>query len=341
MSDKGIELSVLIASHNRRETLRRCLDSLTAQSADPASFEVVVADDGSGDGTAEMIEELQMPFALRVLRLEKGGKSAALNAAIAAAAAPSCLFLDDDIVASPDLITGHLRAHTHGRVLGIGAITEQPPAAPDWYAHAFARGWAEHNAELATRPARWTDCYGANFSAPLAPLREIGGFSDELAVAEDFDIAFRLWQAGCAPVFLPRAHGVHDDQKRSDRLLTDARRQGEVHVELAAEFPQTEAELLDWRGGADRRELTLRRLCLALRVPAAGLAWLGRFLPGDGRKMIWLHFVSRLSFWGGVKAATSRSQWALLTHPPARLAKHVLASPLALLAVDAIEAMPL
>jgi glycosyltransferase involved in cell wall biosynthesis len=341
MNDRRIQLSVLIASHNRRQLLRRCLDSLTVQAADPACFEVIVADDGSDDGTAEMVEELPVPFALRVLRLEKSGKSAALNAAIAAAAGPACLFLDDDIVASPELIAGHLGAHTNGRVLGIGAITEQPPAASDWYANAFAQGWAEHNAELATRPARWTDCYGANFSAPLALLREIGGFSVDLAVAEDFDIAFRLWQAGCAPHYLPRAHGIHDDQKRSQRMLTDARRQGEVHVELAAAFPQAEAELLDWGGGADRRELTLRRLCLALRVPPAPLAWIGRFLPGDGRKMIWLHFVRRLSFWRGAKAAASPSQWALLTRRPARRAKHALASPLALMAVDMVEVVPL
>jgi glycosyltransferase involved in cell wall biosynthesis len=341
VSAATVQLSVLIASHNRQRLLRRCLDSLAAQSADPASFEVIVADDGSADNTAEIVEAMRTPFALRVLRLEKGGKSAALNAAIAAAAAPTCLFLDDDIVASPDLIAGHLGAHTNGRVLGIGAITEQPPAARDWYAHAFAQGWAEHNAELATRPARWTDCYGANFSAPLEALRDVGGFSVELAVAEDFDIAFRLWRAGCAPVYLPRADGLHDDQKRSARMLTDARRQGEVHVELAGEFPETSAELLNWRGGADRRELALRRLCLALRVPPTGLASLGRLLPGGGRKMIWLHFVRRLSFWGGVRAAASTSQWALLTHPPAHRAKHVLTSPLALLAADALEVVPL
>ena len=47
MNDRGIELSVLIATHERREILGRCLDSLAAQTADPAAFEVIVADDGS------------------------------------------------------------------------------------------------------------------------------------------------------------------------------------------------------------------------------------------------------------------------------------------------------
>ena len=49
-------LAVLIASHHRRERLRRCLDALAAQTLDPGDFEVIVADDGSSDGTAAAVE---------------------------------------------------------------------------------------------------------------------------------------------------------------------------------------------------------------------------------------------------------------------------------------------
>ena len=52
--------------------------------------------------------------------------------------------------------------------------------------------------------------------------------------------------------------------------------------------------------------------------------------------MIWLHFVRRLAFWGGVRAMTSAGSGS--AHPPpARRAKRVLASPLALLAVGGRE----
>ena len=61
------QLSIVIASHNRAELLRRCIDSLSRQDAEPASFEVIVADDGSDDGTAAMAEALRPPFRLRVL----------------------------------------------------------------------------------------------------------------------------------------------------------------------------------------------------------------------------------------------------------------------------------
>ncbi len=314
-SESALELSVIIASHNRRDLLQRCLESLAEQTADPASFEVIVAADGSEDGTAEMAEAFETPYALRVLRLPKSGHAAAQNAALEVARGAACLLLDDDVVASPELVEGHIEGHRqHPRAIGIGALTQQPVTADDWYAHAYARGWAEHYAELEGREAHWSDCYGANLSFPREAIREIGGVSTDIPSAKDFDLALRLRRGGCTPVFLPRAHGVHDDQKRSDRMLADARRAGAMHVELSRRFPEAAPELLDWTAGAGPRERAVRRLCLTLRVPIAPLAWLGRLLPGDGRKMIWLHFVRRLAFWSGVRGAVGRRSWNLVSH---------------------------
>jgi glycosyltransferase involved in cell wall biosynthesis len=309
------ELSVVIATHNRRDLLQRCLESLAEQTADPTGFEVIVADDGSEDGTAAMAEAFEAPYALRVLRLQKSGHAAAQNAALETARGQACLLLDDDVVASPELVEGHIEGHRQNpRAIGIGALTQQPVAAEDWYAHAYARGWAEHYDELADREARWSDCYGANLSFPREAIREIGGVSTDIPSAKDFDLALRLRRGGCTPVFLPRAHGVHDDQKRSDRMIIDARRAGAMHVELSRRFPEAAPELLDWTAGSGPRERAVRRLCLNLRAPIAPLAWLGRFLPGDGRKMIWLHFVRRLAFWSGVRGAVGSNSWTLVSH---------------------------
>jgi glycosyltransferase involved in cell wall biosynthesis len=304
-------LSVLIASHNRRELLGRCLDALAAQTQDPAGFEVIVADDGSADGTAEALEAMQTPFELRVLRHAKAGKPVVLNAAIEAARGEVCLFIDDDVIASPQLVAEHLAAHRREpRTLGIGALVQQAPDGHDWYAQTFTRAWNDHYEELrAGRQARWTDCYGANFSAPLATLTEIGGFAGGVATVEDFDIAYRLVGAGLAVEFLPAADAVHDDQKPRTRMLADLRREGAAYVEFVGRHPETAPELLDWPGAAGPLELRLRRLAIALRVPPALAAALGRFVPGPGRKMIWLHVVRRLAFWRSVREATSREQW--------------------------------
>jgi glycosyltransferase involved in cell wall biosynthesis len=314
-STSSIELSVIVASHNRRDLLRRCLDSLAEQSADAGSYEVIVGIDGSEDGTAEMAEQLQMPYRLRVLELPKRGHAPTQNSCLEVAEGDACLLLDDDVVASPDLVLGHIEAHREDPMtLGIGALTQAPVQAQDWYAHAFARGWSEHYDDLDAREASWTDAYGANVSFPRETMAELGGVTVDLPAAKDFDLAYRLYSAGCTPRYLPRAHGVHDDQKRYGKMLTDARRQGSMHVELSTRYPDAATTLLDWEAGAGPRELALRRTAVALHVPPKPLAWMGRFLPGEGRKMIWLHFVRRLAFWQGVRTRLTRHSWVLVTH---------------------------
>jgi glycosyltransferase involved in cell wall biosynthesis len=307
-------LSVLIATHNRREMLERCLEALAAQEIDPGEFEVIVADDGSSDDTAAALGRLSTPFELRVIEHEKAGKPVVLNAAIEAARGEVCLFIDDDVTASPQLVAEHLAAHRREpKTLGIGALVQQVPEKHDWFTETFTRAWNDHYEELRRRPARWTDCYGANFSALRSVLKQIGGFAGGVATVEDFDIAYRLVEAGLAVEFLPAADAVHDDQKPRARMLADLQREGAAYVEFVARHPDTESELLDWPAAAGPLELRLRRLTIALRVPPALPAALGRFVPGPGRKMIWLHVVRRLAFWRSVRAATNREQWQRIT----------------------------
>ena len=50
----GLRASICIPTYNRREILVRTLESLDVQSAPPDKYEVIVADDGSADGTPEL-----------------------------------------------------------------------------------------------------------------------------------------------------------------------------------------------------------------------------------------------------------------------------------------------
>jgi glycosyltransferase involved in cell wall biosynthesis len=308
------DLSVVIASYNRRELLRRCLDSLGGQAQDPATFEVVVADDGSGDGTADMVEGLDLPFRLRTLRLKNGGWASAQNAGIEASTGRICLCLDDDVVASPRLVAEHIEAHeTEQSLVGIGKLVQKPPDVRDWYAHAFARGWNEHYEDLNHRPPIWKDCYGANLSAPRSVLIQTGGYATDLPGVEDVELGIRLVEAGCTLVYLPRAEATHDDQKVVAQMLRDAQRIGFAQATVAERHPSVGHQALEWVGVAGPRELALRRLLIPLRVKPSMLASMGRLIPDNGRKMVWLHFVRRFTFWRSVRRSVSRSQWRELT----------------------------
>ena len=314
MSESEVQLSVVIATHDRRRKLRRCLDSLASQSQDPSTFEVVIADDGSGDGTAAMVAELRMPYALRVLGLEKGGKSAALNAAIATDLAPVCLFLDDDVVASAQLVSAHLAAHREDpRVLGIGPLTQPPARSRDWLPHAHAAAWNRRYEELEGRELDWPECYGGNFSAPLDSLREIGGFATEIPAIEDIELGYRLVAAGCRPRYLPDARGVHEDEKPRGRLLAEVERYGRFCAEFSERRPDARPKLLGWFLEPTPRDVTLRRILLALRVPPGLLASLGTAIPGAGRKQVWFGFLSRYVFWRGAHSGMSRERWRQTT----------------------------
>jgi glycosyltransferase involved in cell wall biosynthesis len=308
------ELSVLIASHGRRALLQRCLDALAGQTLDPASFEVIVADDGSTDGTGELVESFAAPFRLRLLRLQKGGKSTALNAAIEAAEGEVCVFLDDDIVASPELLEGHLAAHREEpKTLGIGKLVQPPPADGNWFGVAHADAWNERYEGLSHKQPDWPDCYGGNFSAPHEALRSVGGFDTEIAAIEDVELGHRLCAAGCSPRYLPAADGVHDDTKGARRILADVRRYGAFCAEFAEGSPEARRKLLGWFLDTTPREVLLRRALIALRLSPRAIAALGRAIPGAGRKRIWFGFVSRYTFWLGARSGMGRERWRQTT----------------------------
>ena len=307
------QLSVLIASHNRRQLLGRCLQALAAQTQDPAEFEVIVADDGSSDGTAAALAALQTPFELRVIEHEKAGKPVVLNAAIEAARGEVCLFLDDDIIASPQLVSEHLAAHRREpKTLGIGALTQRAPTQNDAYAESNARQWNGRYEGLSEVSVDWADCYGANFSAPRDVLLEVGGFAAELAAIEDIEVAYRLCKAGCAARYLPEASAVHDDDKPGSRILADEERYGGFCAKFVSLHPDTRRRLLGWVNEPTLREVALRRLLLALRLPPRSLVAIGRAVP-SGRRDVWFGFVSRYAFWRGVRTSMDRAQWRQTT----------------------------
>jgi glycosyltransferase involved in cell wall biosynthesis len=112
----------VIITHNEAPRLRLVLESFAAQKADAPPFEVVVVDDGSSDGTAQVLAEAASSLPLRVVRHDvPQGRSAARNAGAKAAEHDTLIFLDGDCLAAPGFVARHVEAHgTHGAVMGRG-----------------------------------------------------------------------------------------------------------------------------------------------------------------------------------------------------------------------------
>jgi glycosyltransferase involved in cell wall biosynthesis len=108
------QASVIIPTHNRRHLLEMTLERLAHQTVDLSTVEVIVVADGCHDDTVDMLRVCSWPFSLRVLQHSQRGSGASRNAAAAVAQAPVLIFLDDDVMAAPELIERHLAAHREG-----------------------------------------------------------------------------------------------------------------------------------------------------------------------------------------------------------------------------------
>jgi len=97
-----MRLSVIIPTFNRRRTLAFCLHRLELQSLPATDFEVLVGDDGSSDGTLEMLRAIATPFKLTISQTGSppgvNGVTRAMNLGLEKASGEYVFFLDNDML---------------------------------------------------------------------------------------------------------------------------------------------------------------------------------------------------------------------------------------------------
>jgi len=205
-------LSVVVPTYNRRAGIVRLLQALAEQTVPPDQFEVVVANDGSTDGTAEALAAFRAPYRLTVLTQANAGPAAARNAAVGQATARLVVFLDDDVVPAGDLLAAHLAAQGDADdLIVVGPMF--PPT--DWARSTWVR-WEERQLlkqydamDRGVYSCTPRQFYTGNASAPRALLLQSGGFDDRFKRAEDVELAFRLWAMGARFHFEPAASVLH------------------------------------------------------------------------------------------------------------------------------------
>ena len=202
--------SVIVPTFNRADLLAETLQSVFAQRF--ADYEVIVADDGSTDGTAEVLEQYR--GRLRVVRQSNKGPGSARNLAAASATGDYFAFLDSDDVWFPwtlDVYAAVVIGSSPVFIAGKPAIFQEPsklrtvsevPAATERFADYLASGdeW------------RWYST--SSFVVRAEAFRAVGGFAADWINGEDADLAMRLGTAGlfvqvtAPPTFGYRDHGA-------------------------------------------------------------------------------------------------------------------------------------
>lgn len=268
--------SVVVPTHGRRDSVRRLLDALGRQTLPAAEFEVVVAIDGSEDGTREMVEAFAAPYRLRSLWQPQRGRAAACNAGARLAAGELLVLLDDDMEPAPGFLEAHLAAHPPGTRRGVVGAAPIPLEEDSPPVVAFRAGNFRRKLDrLAARGGalRFNDVYTGNFSVPRAVFGEVGGFDEEFRLYghEDYEMVLRMTRAGVEFRFSPEAVATQHYAKDFRSLAANVLAEGETAVLFARKHPEVLPELA-LAGYAGRSPRTRRRLAALL---AASRAWGG------------------------------------------------------------------
>jgi glycosyltransferase involved in cell wall biosynthesis len=263
-------VSVVIPTFERRDALRRLLDALERQSLPPSAFEVVVAVDGSQDGTLEMLESFASSYPLQWVSQTNRGRAAACNAAIRRARGQIVVIFDDDMEPAPECLEAHSREHdpqSRRCVMGASpiAVEQGAPAHVRYVAAKFA----EHLERLA-EPGHCfqiRDFYSGNVSAPRRELVAVGLFEESFRDYgnEDLELAHRLVANGVALAYSADAIAVQRYHKSLRQLASDELAKGRTAVLFASMHPDAlpGLKLTALRGQRTRRRAVRRGLLWA------------------------------------------------------------------------------
>lgn len=208
-------LSIILPTYNRVASLRDAIAALLRQTAPAGSYEIVVVDNNSSDGTSEAVAEIGDPR-LRVIREPRQGLSYARNTGLEAARAPIVAFTDDDVEAAPgwvDTIVSALDANPGMDGVGGRVLPAWARQRPSWLTRAH---WAplalqDHgDGRRIFDQSRPTGLIGANVAFRRDVFERIGSFSvdvqrvkDSIGSTEDHDLLSRLYAAGGRMLYEP------------------------------------------------------------------------------------------------------------------------------------------
>jgi GT2 family glycosyltransferase/SAM-dependent methyltransferase len=243
-------LTIVIATYQRRESIARLLrmlaDQLRAEPELRDGVDVVVVDDGSGDGTAAACEAVAIPVPLKVVWQRNRGRAAARNVGLSVARGEIVWFLDDDVLPQAGLVRRHRESHESEPehvLMGPHMFEISPRAATPnqaWvdaiYREMSATGAVERADRFST----------ANASGPRESFESVGGFDEGFTGwgFEDTELASRLLAVGVPIRFDPHALAFHEQHLDVSRFAANCVSAGRNLVRTVTLHPDLVDELL-------------------------------------------------------------------------------------------------
>ena len=301
----ALKVSVVIPTYNRVSRLRDVLAAFATQTVQTSEFEVVVVSDGATDGTDDFLRAAKLPFQLVYASQANAGPAAARNHGARLATGQLLLFVDDDVIAQPDLIEQHVLAHDSN---GDHAVVVGPMLTPaDYRPSAFVRWeqamlYKQYDAMIRGDYApTYRQFYTGNASVQREFLLAAGGFDERFRRAEDVELAYRLSENGARFFFNELAIGHHYAERSFGAWIGIARDYGRNDVEFDHDQDRLEVARREFAG---RHVLIqwLTRACVRRRGLESCLHWPVRAIATTGDRL-GLHAITRSALSGLYNAA--------------------------------------
>ena len=197
--------SVVIPAYNAEKTIGRTIDALRKQNYPRQQYEIIVADDGSTDRTADVAEE----HGAKVFRLKHMGPANARNVGVKHARGPIILFTDADCVPEKDWIKQMMQPFDDSNVVGVSG-TYKTLNKDRLVARFVGLEIAQrHEAMKNLDKIDFIGTFSAGYRKSV--FLKLHGFSTKYkkADAEDTDLSYRIDKAGMKMVFQPHAVVAH------------------------------------------------------------------------------------------------------------------------------------
>jgi glycosyltransferase involved in cell wall biosynthesis len=240
-------VSVVFATHNRAARLDALLHALRAQTLPADQFEVIAVDDGSHDGTQDVLTAHGRAGALQLRTVRRdtpGGPGVARNEGWPLARSQLVAFTDDDCVPTPRWLEAGLAAHAANPGAVIQGRVDINPDELDQMT-LFSHFFVQHNLDAA-----FPTC---NIFYPRELLERLRGFDTDAfptVAAEDTDMAWRAFKLGASAVWAPEAHVLHGVLNEGPLKKLRVAARNTPAVQLYRRHPEMRKELvhgLFWR----------------------------------------------------------------------------------------------
>ena len=236
-----LDVSVVMPTHRRDDTLLRCLEALAGQDYPRDRFEIVVVDDARSESVPRLVAAFAArnpSLSMRVLPGRGQGPATARNIGWRAARGRVIAFIDDDAYpADAHWLARGLAPFADDRVMGVSGSVHVPVDHPPTDFQRNVQGL--ERGEFVT----------CNAFYRRAALERVGGFDEAFTMPfrEDSDLQYRVEDAGGVMVHAPDARVIHPAAPGRFAISLRLQRYSQFNALLYKKHPERFRRLLEPR----------------------------------------------------------------------------------------------